>query len=207
MSIAILKKKTQAKYNNYNGQSQFSLNGGYRNQGWVGQTSLSRSLANTPMVGTVAKGYGGCCGFYTYGPIVQSGVQSQNNPNVIKQSSINTRGLMLRRYSQIPISGTNKCVYWKPGNNTNNNSQSSYIQYVKEEAIHYADSSNCAIVTSNNPKCCYESVEQQNKRVNTMSQSEYLAQYSSGCFDASYTEFYVPNNTVNIPTSCGANVI
>jgi hypothetical protein len=43
--------------------------------------------------------------------------------------------------------------------------------------------------------------------VNTMSQSEYLAQYSSGCFDASYTEFYVPNNTVNIPTSCGANVV
>ena len=49
MSIATLKRKTQTKYNNMSvGSTQgFSLNGGFRNQGYVGQTSLSRSLSRT----------------------------------------------------------------------------------------------------------------------------------------------------------------
>ena len=42
MSIATLKRKTFAKYNNSSVQSNegFSINGMYRNQGYVGQTSL-----------------------------------------------------------------------------------------------------------------------------------------------------------------------
>ena len=60
MSIATLKKKTAAKYNNASvNVPQFSINGGYRNQGWVGQTTLSRSLPKTPMVGNTPKGHGG----------------------------------------------------------------------------------------------------------------------------------------------------
>ena len=36
MSIVALKRKTAAKYNNSSvGVPQFSINGGYRNQGWV----------------------------------------------------------------------------------------------------------------------------------------------------------------------------
>lgn len=44
MSLATLKKKSAAKYNNMSvGTPQFSLYGGHRNQGWVGQSSrLSR---------------------------------------------------------------------------------------------------------------------------------------------------------------------
>ena len=60
MSIATLKKKTIYKYNNSSvGHTQFSLNGGYRNQGFVGQTSLSRSLIKTPMKGNIIRGHGG----------------------------------------------------------------------------------------------------------------------------------------------------
>ena len=45
MSLATLKKKTEAKYKNLSvGLPQFSINGSLRNQGYVGQTSLSRSL-------------------------------------------------------------------------------------------------------------------------------------------------------------------
>ena len=55
MSIATLKRKTEAKYNNVSvNVPQFSINGGYRNQGWVGQTTLSRSLPKTPMVGDLS---------------------------------------------------------------------------------------------------------------------------------------------------------
>jgi hypothetical protein len=103
MSIATLKRKTNAKYNNVSvGVKQFSLNGGYRNQGWVGQTSLSRSLPRTLMVGTTPRGHGGTSvwrgngartykvvNYYPRGTIVQSGVQSTNDNRVIKRSVLN----------------------------------------------------------------------------------------------------------------------
>jgi hypothetical protein len=59
MSIATLKRKTQAQYNNSVGVANFSLNGTLRSQGYVGQTSLSRSLPRTPMNGAFPRGYGG----------------------------------------------------------------------------------------------------------------------------------------------------
>ena len=44
MSIATLNRKTKEKLNVLSaGRKQFSINGSYRNQGWVGQLSLSRS--------------------------------------------------------------------------------------------------------------------------------------------------------------------
>ena len=60
MSIATLKRKTLAKYNNMSvGQPQFSLNGTHRSQGYVGQTMLSRSLPRSLMKGNVIRGHGG----------------------------------------------------------------------------------------------------------------------------------------------------
>jgi hypothetical protein len=60
MSIATLKRKSQAQYNNNSvGQIAFSLNGTRRNQGYVGQTSLSRSLPRTLARGKIPRGHGG----------------------------------------------------------------------------------------------------------------------------------------------------
>lgn len=96
MSISTLKKKTQAKYNNMSvGQNQFSLNGTHRSQGWVGQTTLSRSLPKTPMQGQTPKGHGGCCGTYDKSQgIIQSAVSSLNNNNIIKTSVISNKGML-----------------------------------------------------------------------------------------------------------------
>lgn len=96
MSIATLKRKTQAKYNNSSvGQNNFSLNGTHRSQGWVGQSMLSRSLPSTPMKGTTPKGNGGCCGTYnTKQGIIQSGVSSLNDNNVVKVSVIDNKGML-----------------------------------------------------------------------------------------------------------------
>ena len=70
MSIATLKRKTQTKYNNMSvGTEGFSINGVFRNQGYVGQTSLTRSLPRT-----LQKGSGGCCGTYNDVPVVLSSV-------------------------------------------------------------------------------------------------------------------------------------
>ena len=95
MSIATLKKKTQSQYNNSSvGQKQFSINGTLRNQGYVGQTMLSRSLPKTLAKGSTLRGAGGCCGTFIIHPIVQSGINYFNNPVVVKPSVVNTRGLL-----------------------------------------------------------------------------------------------------------------
>ena len=100
MSIVTLKRKTAAKYNNssVNSKEVFSLNGCYRNQGYVGQTSLSRSLPRTLMKGNTVRGHGGCCVTYRISPIVQSGVISTEDHSVIKSSVINTNGMIENRF-------------------------------------------------------------------------------------------------------------
>jgi len=102
MSIATLKRKTQAQYNNSSvGTKNFSLNGTLRNQGYVGQTSLSRSLPRTLMNGNTPRGHGGCCGKYPMHSIVQSAVTSLNDPDVIKNTVLSTRGLLDEKFNCI----------------------------------------------------------------------------------------------------------
>lgn len=48
MSLATLKRKTASKYNNNSVNKVFSINGTHRNQGYIGQTSLSRTYVHTP---------------------------------------------------------------------------------------------------------------------------------------------------------------
>ena len=94
MSIVALKRKTAAKYNNSSvNVPQFSINGGYRNQGWVGQTSLSRSLIKTPYRGDTPRGHGGCCGTYKVS-VVCPREPCTNNNAVIKKSSVSTDGML-----------------------------------------------------------------------------------------------------------------
>src|SRR6056300_493379 len=98
MSIVALKRKTAAKYNNVSvGVPQFSINGGFRNQGWVGQTSLSRSLIKTPYRGATPRGYGGCCGTYNVS-IVKPLEPCTNNSEVIKPSVVSTDGMLDMKY-------------------------------------------------------------------------------------------------------------
>ena len=134
MSIATLKKKTQTKYNNMSvGERQFSINGTHRSQGYVGQTSLSRSLPRTLMKGNVAIGHGGCCGKFNKVPIVQSAVISVENPNVVKSSVLGTSGMISTKYAWIKRPQPYTSV--KPDNNQNNNSQSDYITYLVDKTL------------------------------------------------------------------------
>lgn len=134
MSLVTLKKKTAAKYNvmsaNRNG---FSLNGTHRSQGYVGQDTLGRSLPKTPMVGNVPKGHGGCCGAYTVGTIVQSGVTCVNDTSVVKSSVIGTSGQMAIQNKWVlrpqPFSSV------KPDSTHNLNTQQDYIARLQQAAI------------------------------------------------------------------------
>ena len=146
MSIATLKKKTGSQYNNMSVGSKngFSLNGTHRSQGYVGQTSLSRSLPTTSMRGNAAKGYGGCCGKYEIRPIIQSAVVSLNNPNVVKSSVLNTSGMISTHYRWIKRPQPFASV--KPTAMNNLNSQGFLINRLRNNAIKANSSGPCKTI-------------------------------------------------------------
>jgi hypothetical protein len=209
MSIATLKRKTQAKYNNMSVcMPNFSLNGTLRNQGYVGQTSLSRSLPKTLMKGNVACGSGGCCGKFNKTPIVQSAVTSLNNPNVIKGSTINTMGMLENKYKwakrPFPFSVT------KPSSDNNVNSQGDHITHLAKCAIRqYNDLiKNTNSYNINNNSCCNYNPYYRQKIPNIIksdsqylpiSSGEYIIQLDNGCIrnDTKYIK-----NTLQTPFGC-----
>jgi len=223
MSIATLKRKTNTQYNNMSvSQKQFSLNGGYRNQGYVGQNLISRSLPKTLMRGDTMRGSGGCCGTYFRRTPIQSAVTSTENPNVIKSSVVGTEGMIQEKYRWIRRPAPFATV--KPDDTLNMNTQGQYIQVVENRTISALNNPNCS--TKIIPKadgCCniqtlygIEKVPGISEKLgrtiingtitktikqNVQSQSEYILQLDSGC--SSNDVFYVPFNVQGTPFGCG----
>ena len=205
MSIATLKKKTQAKYNNMSvGQPQFSLNGTHRSQGYVGQTMLSRSLPRTLMKGNTIRGHGGCCGFYPIQPIVQSAVTSLNDTQVVKPSVVGTEGLIATKYRWIGRPQPYTVV--KPDNNNNLNTQQDHIMNVQKKAIQ--DASGCKVVKSYTigtnsegcqVKCHYVLPE---KEIAARPYSEYYLELNKAC-TGNDVVIASSKSTQNTPFACG----
>jgi hypothetical protein len=78
MSLVVLKKKSQRYLSVVSGRTSggFSIVGGRRNQGWVGQDNLGRHLVRT------CSNAGFCC---------------TNDPSIIKRSTMTTSGLLATR--------------------------------------------------------------------------------------------------------------
>jgi hypothetical protein len=153
MSLATLKKKTNAQYNNLSvQQKQFSINGTRRSQGYVGQTMLSRHFPATLMRGTVARGHGGYCGEYFTNQMVKStGISDLNDTTIVKKSVLNNLGLYHTVYKWI----------WRPqpettvknmGYNKTNDQQSHIEKKVKNTLSCITNdvntSSPCSVVSS-----------------------------------------------------------
>ena len=137
MSIVTLKRKTQTQYNNMSvGENHFSLNGTHRNQGFVGQTTLSRSLPRSLMKGNTLRGHGGCSGTYLIRPVVQSAVTTTEDSSVVKPSVISNKGMIDTKYRWIrrpqPFSSV------KPNNN-NLNTQETYIEKLAKRTMAEAE--------------------------------------------------------------------
>ena len=148
MSIAILKKKTQSKYNNNSvGFSNFSLNGAYRNQGYVGQTSLSRSLPRTLAKGNTLRGYGGCCGTFQISPSVLSAVTSTEDNRVVKSSVLDNDGMLATKYRWIRRPPPVTVV--KSDNNNNNTTSQDYINNKKNKTINEINECSKGVVKTN----------------------------------------------------------
>jgi hypothetical protein len=147
MSVATLKKKTQSKYNNMSvGVKQFSLNGTHRNQGYVGQTTLSRSLPRTLARGNTLRGYGGTNGHFIQYPSVISAVTSTEDSNIIKPSVLSYDGMIATQYRWIKRPQPFTIV--KPDNTRNANTQQDYIYYLQNKTMN--EYNNCS---SNNKTC------------------------------------------------------
>jgi len=216
MSIATLKRKTQAQYNNSSvGQPQFSLNGTRRSAGYVGQDMLGRSLVRSLSRNGALKGHGGCCGKYPVSQIKTSPEMScLNNPAVVKSSSLTTSGLLMSRNRWVrrpqPYSTT------KPSSNLNSNDQASYINNLARKTI--SDSSGCHIIKDAVSKstCCYltkpsnynalinsganPNIVKPEKYTGATNASEYLRNLNKKCYENDI--FIVRKNTSGVPFGC-----
>ena len=125
MSIVALKRNSRRFKAPISGRGRngFSLCGGTRNQGWVGQGVRGRALGGTPFRGTVPMGNGGCCGKYVVN-VVNSAACCTNDAAIIKKTSINQPGYISRSLtprSTIPFSRSDapKCcgggIIWVKG--------------------------------------------------------------------------------------------
>jgi hypothetical protein len=165
MSIATLKKKSYAKYNNSSvGQKQFSINGTTRNQGWVGQTSLSRSY---PMTQNIV-----------------SGINSLNDNTIVKPSVLGTRKLQIQntvKSTHNPqssyITHLEKVTLAEISNTNNNNTENKITNIVPKIVSNLMKTS---YIKFPNSSCNIT------KQFNTTSQSQYLISLDKKCstFDA-----------------------
>lgn len=211
MSIATLKKKTQAKYNNMSVGSKhgFSLNGTHRSQGFVGQTSLSRSLPRTLMRGNVMRGHGGCCGTYPQHSIIQSAVTSTEDTSVLKSSVVDTAGMLAMKYRWILRPAPYASV--KPGDAMNNNGQEDYIQRLRKNTI--KEAAECYSAPTIKTTCNSEIkslftrthiqpvlCDTTKPGINTVSQGEYLIHLDNQC--AENDVVMTKKSTSNTPFGC-----
>lgn len=215
MSIATLKRKTAAKYNNssVNSTNGFSLNGGHRSQGYIGQTSLSRSLPRTLMKGNTARGHGGCCGNYYNGPIISSAVTCVEDPTVIKKSSLSNKGMIATHYRWVLRPQPFSVV--KPDTNVHQNTQQQYVEYVHRKALvdmtgpcaittkHV--NATCANVTKPTPaRACAdaEAFTQGAAKHVFMKSSDYTESLVKPCIESDPSPFFVQKSTSNTPFAC-----
>lgn len=208
MSIATLKKKTQAQYNNMSVGSNhgFSLNGTHRSQGFVGQTTLSRSLPRTLM-----NGHGGHYGQYPVTPVVLSAVTSLNDSNVIKPSVVGTYGMINTHYRWIHRPQPFTVV--KPDNNNNNYNQQDYITRLSKKTVKESDACNLIkkVVGTSTRKCANGDAYFREKQICSytkdesqfvaMSSGDHLTKVHDSCVDNDVV--YVKNTRYNMPFACG----
>jgi hypothetical protein len=132
MSIVALKRKTMTQYHNMSVGSPagFSINGTHRNQGYVGQTNLSRFTSRTTIRGNAPHAPGE---LFTPGPVVMSGITSVEDPTVVKRSVVGTKGMIDTKYRWVRRG--QPFMSLKPDNNQHMNTQYDYVEHKKKKTL------------------------------------------------------------------------
>lgn len=200
MSLATLKRKTQHKYNNNSvNQTNFSINGGYRNQGYIGQTSISRTNLRTPASGIAMHGHGSCCGNYDVNPLKTSSINTTEDSSVIKPSVLGTRGMLQKRHRWVRRPGPYSST--KPGDSMNQSCGSDYILYKRKKML-----KECIVPEqqSSDSKCCKSATKSSENIGVAISQGDYILGLIGECanLDISYIEYNQTQNITNAPFGC-----
>lgn len=210
MSIATLKKKTNARYNNVSvGHPSFSLNGTRRSAGYVGQDTLGRSLVRSLSRNGALKGHGGCCGEYPITQIKTSPEMAHlNDGTIVKSSSLNNSGLISTKYRW--IRRPNPFAAWKPDDGRHIGTQSFYIDNLARKTI--MDSSCHIINTEPVQTCCNiprtnynfyhhaKPIVKPNSYTGAVNASDFIRNLNKKC--GVHDKFYVRKNTKGTPFAC-----
>ena len=162
MSIATLKRKSQAKYNNSLGSDTiFSISWTHRNQGYVGQTSLSRS---------------------------SSDINCTEDSTVVKKSSMGTKGMINSKYRWIRRPAPYSSV--KPDVNNLTSVQSEYINNLSKKTINEIKKGNdpndtsCTNVNTSTLSSCFNCDKTRSKNEYLpISSGEYIQEINDKCQD------------------------
>ena len=131
MSIAILKKKSRHNRRiapiSGRGVDGFSLNGGTRNHGGIGQFRMISNTTRTPYRGTEPMGNGGHLGTY-YNKPFNSGSCCFNDNTIIKKSTMNTAGMIDTKYKWTKGTYPNYWVQEDDNSYQMNGDQATYIR-------------------------------------------------------------------------------
>ena len=112
MSLATLKRKSKIGILSGKDKNGFSIVGGYRNKGRIGETQ-ERGDIRTLFKNTQPIGYGGCCGKYEIS-IIKPKI-NLNDSNIIKKPNLTTKGYIESRFinptlsNKLYICGGDKC--------------------------------------------------------------------------------------------------
>ena len=136
MSIVTLKKKSRNNRRiapiSGRGTDGFSLNGGYRNIGAVGQFKLISNNTRTPFKGAEPMGNGGSGGRYYNNPL-NSGSCCTNDNTIIKKSSMNNAGMIDTKYKWSKSTYPNYWVQEDDNSYTITRDQSTYIKNLAQK--------------------------------------------------------------------------
>jgi len=216
MSIVALKRKTQTQYNNMSvGGTGFSLNGTFRGQGYVGQSTQSRTLVRSLAKGATLRGHGGCCGKYPTTQNVRASELLHLDDSVTVRSAVmNTNGMILSKYRWVrrpqPYSS------FKLSGSTNmTNSQSTYIDNLVKNELNAMDKPGCAPeyvckmpcrpIGANSFKSIIPIYKQAKEASATgaIPQSVYLRGLDKACGVIDKELKKETNPTVGVPFACG----
>ena len=158
MSEVVLKRKTRHIKVPISGvgKNGFSLNGGYRNTGAVGPVNLGRRFTRTLYKGAYPVGAGGRSGKFVQN-ILSNNTFSANDPNIVKRSTMNTKGLILATVTHpTPVftDCSGSCVKnWVKDFNALNYSQGMFIRTLKMKNMcpHWLDET---ITCHTDPSSC-----------------------------------------------------
>lgn len=142
MSIVALKKNSRRFQTPISGRGHdgFSLVGGHRNIGIVGNTNLAKSVTRTRFRGNNPVGHGGCQGKYKL-YIFNSGSCFTNDPFIIKSTVKNTKAAILKQYKWIHSAYPR---YWVKSNSSMSEtfSQGSYIKHLTSQYSNVVNNKN-----------------------------------------------------------------